>query len=101
MIKISQPSMAINSPDSVGRVAMWSTRDVDPSTPADVMMRMVRQVAMGAPGGKLHCLIVHCHGLYKGVGNAATGGYGLKIGQGLYRRNVDVWSMLKKSDGSP
>jgi len=111
MIKISQPSMALNSPDSVGRVAMWSTRDVDPSTPADVMMRTVRQVAMGTREGRLHCLIVHCHGLYKGVDSNGhfrggfdddfTGGYGLLIGKGLNRGNVGVWSLLKKADGSP
>jgi len=43
--------VARRTPDALSRVAMGSTRDVDPSTPAEVMMRMVRQVAMGAPGG--------------------------------------------------
>jgi hypothetical protein len=102
MIKISQPSMVLNAPDAPGRFAMWSTRDVAPSTPPDVFMRMVRQVAMGAPGGSLHCLVINCHGKYKGLsGGPQVGGYGLRLGTGLFRRNVQVWNLLKRVDGSP
>src|SRR5262249_35733975 len=80
---------------------MWATRDVDSSMPADVAMRMVRQVAMGAPEGKLHCLIINCHGIYKGLNNGPlVGGYGLKLGQGGFRRHVKVWNLLRKADGS-
>jgi hypothetical protein len=85
-----------------GRFAMWSTRDVAPSTPPDVMMRMVRRTAIGAPGGSLRCLIINCHGIYKGLsGGPQVGGYGLSLGTGFFRRNVSVWNLLKKIDGSP
>lgn len=106
MIKIPQPSMALNAPDFPARCTMRVTYDVDPKEEAEVFLRQVRQAAMRQREGYLRYLVIMAHGIYaKPLGSTAettTGGYGIALGRGLYFHNASVFKLLRKGgDDSP
>ena len=86
MIKIPQPAMAINADDSPGpKYKMWNTRFVTRKDDPMWIMRNAAAVAKAAKGGKLHALVINCHG--------SSGRLGL--GTGIHRDNTDVFAELK------
>lgn len=96
MIFIQQPSMVINAEDAPIIYSMWNTWTVGSTADPRRMMENVRKVASTAPGGRLRTLIINCHGYYAGQGRDATGGYGLALGTGIFRRNADVFDVLRR-----
>jgi hypothetical protein len=98
MIKLPQPSMVLNAPDSPARYAMHVTRDVLADEPIGVSLRQVRQAALRQNDKKLKCLVINCHGLYLGESPTWTGGYGLKLGRGINWLNVHEFRLLREGD---
>ena len=100
MIKIPQPSMALNAPDFPARCVMRVTYDVDPGEEAEVFMRQVRQAAMRQREGYLRYLVIMAHGKYAklagSTSDAPSGGYGIALGKGLFTHNAGVFKLLRK-----
>ena len=82
MIRIPQPSMALNAPDSPMRYRMHVTYDVPATEEIDVILRQVRQAALRQKGKSLNCLAISCHGFYRDK-QRTMGGYGLALGREL------------------
>jgi hypothetical protein len=65
MFTLEQPSMALN--DTVGvphsQIRMWNTWSVPQSDSRQHIIGWVKEVARGAPGGKLKNVVINCHGL--------------------------------------
>jgi hypothetical protein len=65
MYMLEQPSMALN--DTVGvphsQIIMWNTWSVPQNDSRQHIIGWVREVARGAPGGKLKNVVINCHGL--------------------------------------
>jgi hypothetical protein len=99
VIRIKQPAMVLNAPDSPARYVMHATYDVPPSEAVDVFLRQVRQVALRQPSKALKCLVINCHGLYHGQKPQWTGGYGLSLGRGIRYLNVHQFALLR--EGGP
>jgi len=97
MIKIQQPAMALNSHDVPGaKYEMWNTWNVPKEETLDHMVTWIAALAGTTPSGRLNCLILNCHGYYgPGVGGRMSGGYGLKMGKGIYRRDTGKFAKLK------
>jgi hypothetical protein len=104
MIKIPQPSMALNAPDFPARCTMHATYDVDPKEEADGVLRQVRQAAMRQREGYLRYLVIMAHGKYAMPAGSyfdePTGGYGISLGKGLYAHNAGVFGLLRKGGPS-
>lgn len=102
MIKIPQPSMALNAPDSPIRYRMAVTYNVPATEEIDVVLRQVRQAALRQPGKSLNCLAISCHGLYRDE-QRALGGYGLALGRGIGWLNSLHFGLLREGgdDGRP
>jgi hypothetical protein len=99
MIRISQPAMVLNAPDSPARYAMHVTYDVPPTEQIDVFLRQVRQAALRQSEKRLKCLVINCHGIYHGQSPDWTGGYGLSIGTGILNLNLHHFGLLR--EGGP
>jgi hypothetical protein len=95
-IFVDPPSMVINADDAPVSYRMWNSWTVGSSADPRSMMENVKTVAGTAPGGRLRNLILNCHGYYAGEGRDATGGYGLALGSGIFRYNVDVFDALRR-----
>ena len=96
MIKIQQPSMALNSHDVPGAgYRMWNTWNVPANDNPDHILGWCATVASSAPGGYLRCLIINCHGFYNNTSRSGTGGYGLSIGTGILRSHTSKFSLLR------
>ena len=94
-IKVEQPAMALNSADVPGaKYEMWNTWTVDPKDNSDKIAGWIAKVATGAPGGRLRFVLWNCHGFYAG-GKLKTGGYGLKMGTGIYRADIRKFKALQ------
>jgi hypothetical protein len=90
-ITVAQPAMALNSSDVPGATyRMWNTWEVKPDEDIDHILGWTAAVAKGAPGGKLKMVILNCHGFYR----SGVGGYGLKMGKGIYRSNLTKFAVL-------
>jgi hypothetical protein len=88
--------MALNSDDVPGvHYRMWNTWEVAANKTADDILTWVSTVARTAPGGYLRTLIINCHGYYGVAGRSGTGGYGLKIGTGIFRSDTSKFSVLR------
>lgn len=90
MIRIPQPSMALNAPDSPVRYRMHVTYDVPATEEIDVVLRQVRQAALRQAGKVLNCLVINCHGFYR----RDKGGYGLGLGRGIGWLNSHHFTLL-------
>jgi hypothetical protein len=101
MIRIPQPSMALNAPDSPYVFRMHVTYSVPATEAIDITLRRVRQAALRQPDRKLRCLIINGHGVYGGIGEAATGGYGTGLGTGITARNVHHFGLLRDTTANP
>jgi len=104
MIKVPQPSMALNAPDSPIRYRMHVTYDVPATEEIDVILRQVRQAALRERGKALNCLAISCHGLYRlDKQGRMMGGYGLALGRGIGWLNAHHFSLLREGglDGRP
>jgi hypothetical protein len=84
MFTLEQPSMSINSTDiSWSVIRMWNTwKDLDANVSRDHIVNWTATVARGAPGGKLHNVVINCHGLPGWVG----------IGQGFNRNHLGLFT---------
>ncbi|RJF89053.1 hypothetical protein D3874_20450 [Oleomonas cavernae] len=93
MITIPQPAMVLNAENVPGPdYKMWNTRKVTKDTDPKWLMINVASVARSATNGKLLALVINCHGKAKGD----NGGYGLSLGTGIKRGNVEpLFSTLK------
>jgi hypothetical protein len=91
MITIDQPAMGLNSTwNHHIHVQMWNTWDVAASATPEHIIGWVRQVALGAPGGKLKNVVFSCHGQPGSIG----------IGQGLNCSHLGLFSQWTQ-DGAP
>ena len=97
MITIPQPAMVLNAEDVPGPdYKMWNSRKVKEGEDPKWVMINVASIAKAATGGKLKALVVNCHGYYavlkehKYWFNEKGGGFGLGIGTGITRANVDL-----------
>lgn len=97
MITIPQPSMALNAVDVPGaKFKMWNTWDVPGHETPDHIMQWSARVAATAQGGYLRARIINCHGYYGRDGNGRlVGGFGVKLGKGIYRADTRKFSALK------
>jgi hypothetical protein len=95
MIKIPQPSMALNARDSPIRYRMHVTYDVPATEEIDVVLRQVRQAALRQAGKALNCLAILCHGFYRDE-QRTMGGYGLALGRGIGWLNSHHFSLLRE-----
>lgn len=96
MIKIEQPSMALNSHDVPGAgYRMWNTWNVPANDNPDHILGWCATVGSSAPGGYLRCLIINCHGFYNNTSRSGTGGFGLKMGTGILRTHTGNFSLLR------
>jgi hypothetical protein len=95
-IEIPQPSMALNAPDAPGRhYRMWNTWEVPANDTPEHILSWTATVADGAPGGRLHSVIINCHGFYNNLTRQGTGGYGLSLGTGILRADTPKFAKLK------
>ena len=94
MIRIPQPSMALNAPDSPVRYRMYVNYQVPAAEEIDVFLRQVRQAALRQPAKSLKCLVFNCHGSYKN----GTGGYGFAIARGVRWLNAHHFTLLREGD---
>src|SRR6476619_980566 len=93
MIKADFPHMVLNSTDAPGaKIRMWNTYDVPDDHGVDHILGWTAVVARDAPGGKLATLVIMCHGYENEQGK---GGFGLKIGTGIYRKDTPQFSKVK------
>lgn len=94
MIKIPQPSMALNSHNVPGaKYRMWNTYNVPSSHDPDHILGWCAKVADEV--GKLKVLIINCHGKYSDTSRSGTGGFGLTIGTGIRRADTGKFSVLR------
>jgi hypothetical protein len=100
MIKVPQPAMVLNAPDSPARYRMHVTYDVPKNEPIDVFLRQVRQAALRQGDKRLRCLVINCHGIYHGQSPSWTGGYGLSLGTGIRYLNVHYFNLLREGDAT-
>ncbi len=97
MITIAQPAMVLNADNVPGPdYKMWNTRKVKKDEDPVWVMRNVATIARSATGGKLKSLVVNCHGYYAVIKehkwwfDERGGGFGLGIGKGITRSNVET-----------
>lgn len=85
MIKLAQPSMALNSEDAPGpHYKMWNSWEVPTSDNPIHVLNWAATVAKGTSGGKLNALVFNCHG---------APAY-LKMGTGISWGQVGLFSTL-------
>lgn len=97
MISIAQPAMALNAENVPGPdYKMWNTRKVEKKEDPVWVMKNVATVARSATGARLKSLVINCHGYYGVVKtrkywfDETGGGFGLSLGQGITRVNVEA-----------
>ena len=97
MITIPQPAMVLNADDVPGPdYKMWNTRRVKENEDPLWVMKNVASVAKSATGAKLKALVINCHGYYRTLKehkwwfDERGGGFGLGIGTGITRSNVET-----------
>ncbi|MCI0335950.1 MAG: hypothetical protein L0226_00090 [Acidobacteria bacterium] len=97
MIKVDQPSMALNAVDVPGaHHMMWNTWTVAANETSGHILYWIASVVTGSPGGYLKMVILNCHGFYgTGSSGKSTGGFGLKLGQGIHRSDTKLFSKPK------
>ncbi len=85
MIQLTQPSMALNSPEiSWSKILMEKNWEVQASTTVAQIVSRVATEARGVSGGKLKYVVINCHGLPGWVG----------IGQGFNRSHIGMFRDL-------
>ncbi len=95
-IDIPQPSMALNSFDAPGKhYRMWNTWEVPVSENVDHILDWTASVASGAAGGRLHSVVINCHGFYNNLTRSGQGGFDLKLGAGILRADTSKFSKLR------
>ena len=97
MIKLPQPSMALNAADVPGACyRMYNSWDVPATEKPQHILDWAACVANGAGG--LHVLVINCHGFYgTSSTGASVGGFGLKLGTGITRLDTPRFAMLAPS----
>ena len=101
--------MALNSHNVPGGdMKMWNSYKVPADHDPQHILEWTAVVARGAPGGKLHALIINCHGIMKKhedpraeFGRVFKGGYGLSLGTGILQEHLGLFGVLNPKDGSP
>ena len=97
MIKIEQPAMAVQSDDAPGALYLMETNIIiHSSTSPEGVVRKILQPG-AEPIKKLRFLILNCHGYYDRApgSSVATGGFGLKMGTGIDRRDLGCFRALR------
>jgi hypothetical protein len=85
MITLEQPSMALNAEGVPGPdYHMWNTWRVPATDSPSHILGWSATVAKGAPGGKLHNLVINCHGRAAHLG----------LGTGIGWPEVPLFSLL-------
>jgi hypothetical protein len=95
MFKLAEPSMVLNAVDAVSRYKMTNTMDVPGDDNPEHYLGWTAQVAEGFPGGIIKSLVLNCHGYYNGDTRASTGGFGLAMGTGIFRRDTAKFAVLR------
>jgi hypothetical protein len=90
--------MALNATDpsdpAVVEYRLWNNRHVVAGETVDKIIGDVAVVAAGAPGGRLAVLVINCHGYYNNLSRSGQGGFGLAIGEGIYRWHTGKFTAL-------
>jgi hypothetical protein len=96
VIKIKQPAMALNAEDVPGaKYKMYNTWNVPSTDTPEHILGWTGSVARAAPGGYLPSLIINCHGYYgTGSDGHSVGGFGLKLGTGIFRVDAPKFAAL-------
>jgi hypothetical protein len=95
MISIPRPSMALHSHNVPGyKYVLENNWTVPAGDPIDHVLGWPASYAKTRGG--LVALVINCHGKYNaaGCGGTSTGGYGLSIGEGIYRWHTSKFSVL-------
>lgn len=95
-IPVPQPSMALNSPTAPCKYRMYNSWDVPWNRTPKEIFDWAASVGRGCPRGRLHALVINCHGEYsKADDGKIVGGFGLQIGKGLHLGDVGTMSVLR------
>lgn len=94
MFKLNGPTMVLNAVDAPGQYKMINTMSVPDNDTPEHYLGWVAVVADGF-GGNIQSLVLNCHGYYNGTTEDSTGGYGLKLGTGIFRKDTSKFSVLK------
>src|SRR5262249_1089160 len=95
MFKLETPTMVLNAADAPVQYKMMNTMPVPANDTPDHYLGWAAVVADGFPGKRIRSLVLNCHGFYNGTSRDSTGGYGLKMGVGLFRKDTGKFSVLK------
>ena len=95
MFTLEGPTMVLNAADAPVQYKMMNTMPVPASDTPDHFLGWAGIVADGFPGKRIRSLVLNCHGYYNGSTRDSTGGYGLKLGVGVFRRDSSKFSVLK------
>lgn len=96
MFRINDPSMVLNAVDAVSKLKMTNSMDVQDNDTPEHYLGWVAVVAAGMPGNRLESLVINCHGCYNGSSRDSTGGFGLKMGKGIFRADTSKFSVLRE-----
>lgn len=95
MFKLKEPTMILNSDDSPSDFSGTNTMKVPADDTPEHFLGWAAVVADGFSEKKIQSLVINCHGYYNGSDRTSTGGYGLKMGVGIFRRDTSKFSVLK------
>lgn len=95
MFRLEEPTMVLNAIDAVSTYSGTNTMEVAENLNPTHYLGWAGVVADGFPGKKIRSLVLNCHGFYNGDSRDSTGGYGLKMGTGIFRADTGKFSVLK------
>jgi hypothetical protein len=95
MFRLEEPTMVLNAVDAVSKYSMTNSMDVPANDTPEHFLGWAAVVAGGMPGNMLKSLVINCHGYYNGSTRDSTGGYGLKMGTGIFRADTSKFGVLK------
>ena len=98
MIKVEQPSLAVNDIALLKYTYRMQFSIIASRTDTpDFIVSRVLNVARMTTGKKLRFLIINCHGFYgKAPGSTVEkGGFGLHLGTGVQRRDIPKFQALR------
>lgn len=104
LMRIPQPSMALNAENTVARLRFEQTMKVGEEIPVEHMLGHAANMARGTRRKKMHTLAISCHGAYLFAADGGhtedsfndQGGFGLVIGlKGIGIQNCGVFDAVR------